>query len=47
MALHLSRIFKDQKWSLGAHFFEPSRFGEEERRKREKELGFPRDQALV
>ena len=47
MALHLSGIFKDQKWSLGAHFLSHPFFGEEERREREKELGFPRDQALV
>ena len=47
MALHLSWIFKDQKGFLGAHFLSHPDFGEEERRKRDKELGFPRDQALV
>ena len=26
MALHLRGILKDQKWSLGAHFFEQTRF---------------------
>ena len=47
MALHLSGILKDQKWSLGAHLLRKPVFGEEERRKREKELGFARDQVLV
>ena len=37
MALHLSEILKDQKWSLRAHFMRKSRFwGEKKGEKGEK-----------
>ena len=42
MALHLSGILKDQKWSLGAHFFEETRFLKKERREGGEKLGFAR-----
>ena len=46
MALHLRGILKDQKLSKGSSFFSLPVFGEEERRKREKEIRFVRDQVL-
>ena len=47
MALHLSGILKDQKWYLGAHFLDIPFFKKKRGEKKEKELGFPRDQDLV
>ena len=47
MALHLSGLIKTKKCGLRAHFFEPSRFGEEDRRERGEGARVPKDQALV
>ena len=44
--LTLKRDIKRPKWSKGSSIFSLPVFGEEERRKREKELGFAKDQVL-
>ena len=47
MALHLKEIIMTKNVVLGLISLSHPVFGEEDRRKREKELGFPKDQALV
>ena len=47
MALHLSGPIKTKNVVLGLISLSHLVFGEEDIRKREKDLGFPKDQALV